>query len=133
MTDNELRQLLNETKTIAVVGLSNRPERPSYHVAAYLREQGYHIIPVNPTITEFMGERAYSTLRDVPIAVAMVDVFRRPDAVPEVVRDAIAIGAKSIWLQEGVIHEAAAAEARAAGLKVVMDKCILKEHQRIYH
>lgn len=131
MNDRELRHLLDETKTIAVVGLSDRPERPSYHVASYLREQGYHIIPVNPTITEFMGEKAYPTLRDVPVPVDMVDVFRRPDAVPEVVRDAIAIRAKTIWLQDGVVHQAAAEEARQAGLQVIMDKCILKEHQRV--
>jgi predicted CoA-binding protein len=131
MTDTELRDLLNETKTIAVVGLSDRPERPSYHVAAYLREQGHRIIPVNPMIKEFMGEKAYSSLRDIPVPVDMVDVFRRADAVPQIVQEAIAIGAKSLWLQEGVVHEAAAAAARAAGLKVVMDKCVLKEHHRL--
>jgi len=131
MTDSELRKLLDETKTIAVVGLSDRPERPSYHVAKYLREQGYQIIPVNPTVKECLGEKAYPALRDIPFPVDMVDVFRRPEAVPEVVLEAIAVGAKTIWLQEGVVHQAAAAQAQDAGLQVIMDKCVLKEHVRV--
>jgi predicted CoA-binding protein len=130
-SDDALRELLQETKTIAVVGLSDRPERPSYHVAEYLRTQGYRVIPVNPTITQWLGERSYPTLKDVPETIDMVDIFRRSDAVPEIVRDAVAVGVKSVWMQEGVIHEGAAMLAEAAGLHVVMDRCILKEHRRV--
>ncbi len=127
----DIAALLRAGKTIAVVGLSNRRDRPSYGVAAYLQNAGYRIIPVNPLEQEILGEKAYSTLEEVPEAVDIVDVFRRPEFVPEIVESAIRMGAKAIWLQEGVIHEAAGKRAREAGLTVVMDRCILKEHRRL--
>jgi predicted CoA-binding protein len=128
---DEIRDILTASKTVAVVGLSDSPDRPSYHVAAYLQGHGYRIIPVNPAVTEVLGERAYAGLCDVPVPVDLVDVFRKSEAVPPIVEDAIAIGAKAIWMQEGVVHEEAAARARAAGLTVVMDRCTLKEHARL--
>lgn len=131
MTDQELKSLLESTRTIAVVGLSEKPDRPSHHVSAYMQMHGYRIIPVNPAVTSVLGERSYPTLRDIPEPVDMVDVFRRSEAVPAIVEEAISIGAKSLWLQEGVIHEEAAAQAHDAGLQVVMDRCVLKEHQRL--
>lgn len=126
----EIDRLLATTKTIAVVGLSDKPDRASHRVAAYMQQQGYRIIPVNPAVTEVLGEKVYARLKEVPEAVDMVDVFRQPDAVPEIVADAIAINAKSVWLQEGIVHNAAAADAHAAGLAVVQNKCLLKEHMR---
>jgi len=131
MNDSELKRLLQNTRTIAVVGLSEKPDRPSHHVAAYLQSVGFRIIPVNPSVLSILGERSYPTLYDIPEPVDMVDVFRRSDAVPAIAQEAIAIGAKSLWLQEGVIHEEAAAMAKAAGLQVVMDRCILKEHEKV--
>jgi predicted CoA-binding protein len=116
---------------IAVVGLSDKPDRPSHGVAAYMQSAGYRIIPVNPAVKEVLGEKSYSSLKEIPENVDLVDVFRKPEAVPEIVEDAIAIGAKAVWMQEGVVHNAAADRARAAGLQVVMDRCILKEHRRI--
>ncbi|MGD0536965.1 MAG: CoA-binding protein [Verrucomicrobiota bacterium] len=130
-SDDQLRSLLAGIRVIAVVGLSANPERDSHHVAAYLQQHGYCIIPVNPKVAEVLGEKAYASLRDVPERVDMVDVFRQPATVPEIVADAIAIQAGAIWLQEGVVHEAAAATARAAGLPVIMDRCLLKEHRRL--
>ncbi|MBL8821304.1 MAG: CoA-binding protein [Planctomycetia bacterium] len=131
MNDSDTKQLLQNTRTIAVVGMSDKPHRASHHVAAYMKAQGYRIIPVNPTLTSVLGERCYPTLRDIPEPVDMVDVFRKSDAVPSIVDDAIAIGAKSVWMQEGVIHQDAADQASDAGLLVVMDRCILKEHERL--
>lgn len=131
MTDAAMKELLQSTRTIAVVGLSDKPDRPSHHVSAYMQAHGYRIIPVNPAITTALGQRSYPTLLDIPEPVDMVDVFRQSDAVPAIVQDAIAIGAKSLWLQEGVVHEAAAAQAADAGLAVVMDRCVLKEHARL--
>jgi predicted CoA-binding protein len=128
---DEIRAILRDSKTVAVVGISDKPDRPSYYVSEYLQQHGYRIIPVNPTLTEVLGERCYATLREVPEPVDIVDVFRRSEAVPPVVDEAIAIKAKTVWMQEGVIHEKAAAKARAAGLNVVMDRCILKEHARL--
>ena len=118
-------------KTIAVVGLSHKRWRSSYGVSEYMQSSGYRIIPVNPSETEVLGEKAYATLDDVPVPVDIVNVFRRSEFVPEVVDAAIRIGAKCVWMQEGVIHEDAAAKARAAGLEVVMDRCILKEHRKM--
>lgn len=129
--DAEILEMLRAARTIAVVGLSSKRLRPSNGVAAYLQQQGYRIIPVNPVETEVLGEKAYASLRDIPEKVDIVDVFRQPDAVPEIVADAIAIGAPYLWLQEGVVHEEAAAQARSASLKVVMDRCILTEHRRL--
>jgi uncharacterized protein len=114
---------------VAVVGLSDRPERSSYEVAAYLQAQGYRIIPVNPNLSEVLGEKAYPRLDAVPGPVDVVDIFRKPEAVPEIVDQAIAKCAKVIWMQEGIAHNAAADKARAAGLQVVMNKCLLKEHR----
>jgi predicted CoA-binding protein len=122
--------LLKKAKNIAVVGLSNSPLRPSYGVSAYMQSQGYHIIPVNPNLHEaVLGEEPYASLRDVPDGIDIVDIFRRSEFVPEVVDQAIQLGVPAIWMQEGVIHEAAAAKARQAGLFVIMDRCILKEHR----
>lgn len=126
---DRITEVLQSAKTIAVVGLSSSPLRPSYGVAAYLQSHGYRIIPVNPTIKGALGEKAYPSLRDVPEKIDIVDIFRRPDNVPPIVDDAIAIQAPVIWMQEGVVHEEAAAKARAAGIFVVMDLCILKEHR----
>ena len=123
--------LLRSAKTIAVVGLSSRRSRPSYGVSEYMQSSGYRIIPVNPNETEILGEKAYASLDEVPGPVDIVDIFRRPEGVPEIVDAAIRIGAKGIWMQEGVVHEDAAARARASGLEVVMDKCILKEHRKM--
>ncbi|HEY7425959.1 MAG TPA: CoA-binding protein [Gemmataceae bacterium] len=130
-TSEEIRALLQSVRTIAVVGLSDKPERDSYHVAVYLQKHGYRIIPVNPAVSEVLGEKAYASLRDVPDKIDMVDIFRRPDAVPAIVEDAIAVGARTVWMQEGIVHNAAADMARAAGLHVVMNKCMLKEHARL--
>lgn len=125
-----ITELLRAAKTIAVVGLTDSPVRPSYGVSGYMQSQGYRIIPVNPLITESLGERAYSTLLEVPEKIDIVNIFRRPDAVPEVVDQAIELNVPAIWMQEGVIHEEAAQKARDAGIFVVMDLCILKEHRR---
>src|SRR5439155_18045932 len=125
-----IADLLRHAKTIAVVGLSDSPLRPSHGVSAYMQSQGYRIIPVNPTIKGALGEKAVASLLEIKEKIDIVDVFRRSEAVPEVVDEAIKAGASAIWMQEGVIHEAAAAKARQAGIFVVMDKCILKEHRR---
>jgi predicted CoA-binding protein len=125
-----INRILQECRTIAVVGLSSNPGRASYGVAGYMRRQGYTVIPVNPNEAEVFGEKSYATLADVPVAVDLVDVFRRSEAAGEAVDEAIRVGAKAVWLQEGVIDRAAAERARAAGLLVVMDRCWLKEHAR---
>lgn len=125
-----IAEILRTAQTIAVVGLSAKPSRPSHGVAAYLQRQGYRIIPVNPTEQEVLGERSYPSLRDVPVPVDIVDVFRRAEAVPEVARDAVAIGAKVLWLQLGIISPEAAAIAEAGGLTVIMDRCTAIEHRR---
>jgi predicted CoA-binding protein len=122
-----IADLLQSARTIAVVGLTNSPARPSYGVASYMQSQGYRIIPVNPNISESLGVMAYSTLLDVPEKIDIVNIFRRPEAVPEIVDQAIQLNVPAIWMQEGVIHETAADKARQAGIFVVMDKCILKE------
>jgi predicted CoA-binding protein len=128
---SSIPELLRNTRTIAVVGLSSSPMRPSNGVSAYMQRAGYRIIPVNPNETEVLGEKSYARLEDIPEKIDMVNVFRRSEYVPQVVESAIRIGAKSVWLQEGVIHERAAQRASAAGLDVVMDKCILKEHRKM--
>jgi predicted CoA-binding protein len=129
-SDETVRSILAESRTIAVVGMSARPERDSHRVAAYLQEEGYRIIPVNPNLEEVLGEKAYPSLEAIPDEVDVVDIFRKPEAVPEIVDAAIRIGAKAIWMQEGIVHNAAAEKGKAAGLRVVMDRCMLKEHQR---
>ncbi len=123
--------MIRNGKTIAVVGLSSRRSRPSYGVSEYMQAQGYRIIPVNPNESEILGEKSYATLEEIPDRVDIVDIFRRSDAVAEVVDSAIKIGAKGIWMQEGVVDEVSAAKARAAGMEVVMDHCILKEHMKM--
>jgi uncharacterized protein len=124
-----IRDLLAQAKTIAVVGLSDSPLRPSHGVSAYMQAQGYKIIPVNPAIEEALGERSYRSLADVPEKIDLVNIFRRPEFVDEVVDQAIKLKIPAVWMQEEVINEAAAAKARKAGLFVVMDRCILKEHR----
>ena len=127
---DEIGELLKRTKTIAVVGLSDSPLRPSYGVSAYMQSHGYKIIPVNPSIKGSLGEKAVASLAEVEEKIDMVDVFRRPEYVPELVDEAIRLKVPAIWLQEDVIHEEAAEKARKAGIFVVMDKCVLKEHRR---
>jgi predicted CoA-binding protein len=124
-------ELLETCHTIAVVGLSHRRFRPSHGVAEYMQRAGYRIIPVNPFETSVLGEKSYPSLDAVPERIDIVNIFRRSEFVPEIVEAAIKIGAKAVWMQEGVVHEAAAERARAAGLTVVMDRCILKEHRRL--
>jgi uncharacterized protein len=124
-----ITDLLQQAKTIAVVGLSDSPLRVSHGVSAYMQTQGYRIVPVNPHIEESLGEKAYPTLRDVPEKIDIVNIFRRPEFVEEVVDQAIELKVPMIWMQETVIHERAAAKARQAGIFVVMDQCILKEHR----
>ena len=119
------------SRVVAMVGLSTKPDRPSYKVASYLKEQGYKIIPVNLTEKEILGELCYPDLASVPELVDVVDVFRRSEEVLPIVEEAIRIGAKAVWMQEGVINEEAAARAREAGLRVVMDKCMRKEHRKL--
>ena len=130
-TVEDLREILVATRTIAVVGLSDKTHRPSHEVAAYLQAEGYRIIPVNPAITQVLGQKAYPSLRDVTEPIDVVDVFRRPEFVPEIVEDAIAVGAKVVWMQLGIVQEQAAARARAAGLTVVMNTCMATTHDRL--
>lgn len=128
----EIDRILIESRTVAVVGLSNNPERDSYLVASYLKAAGYRIVPVNPAVAEVLGERAYPDLASIPesIVIDVVDVFRKPEFVPEIADQAIARGAKTLWLQRGIVHNAAADKARKAGLTVVMDRCMKVEHER---
>lgn len=127
--DATAAEILRRFRRVAVVGLSDNPARPSYEVASYLRGVGYDIVPVNPTIARWRDLPAYPDLRAVPGAVEVVDVFRRSELVEPVIDEAIAIGARAIWMQDGVIHHAGAARARAAGLLVVMDRCMLRDHR----
>jgi predicted CoA-binding protein len=129
---DEIDRILAESRTVAVVGMSPRPERPSHYVAKYLMEQGYDIVPVNPQVDEVLGLKSYPDLTSIPRQVDLVDIFRRSNQVPPIVDEAIDIGAKFIWMQDGVIHDGVAAKARAAGLPVVMDNCTLREHSRRY-
>ena len=124
-------EILNSSQVVAVVGLSPNPDRPSHRVTRYLKEQGYRIIPVNPGAREILGEVCYSDLSSIPEPVDVVDIFRRSEEVLSIVEEAVKIGAKAVWMQEGVINEEAATLARGAGLTVVMDRCMLKEHQRL--
>ena len=127
---DQITDLLKTAKTIAVVGLSSSPLRPSYGVAAYMQSQGYRIIPVNPTIQGALGEKAYASLADVPEKIDIVNIFRRPENVPPIVEEAIGLKIRAVWMQETVVNEAAAQKARDAGITVVMDRCILKEHRK---
>jgi len=124
-----IADLLKRSRTIAVVGLSNSPMRPSHGVSAYMQTQGYRIIPVNPTIHGSLGERSYASLLEVPEKIDIVNIFRRPEYVEEIVDQAIRLKIPAIWMQESVIHERAAEKARRAGVFVIMDRCILKEHK----
>ncbi len=126
---DEIKQLLERSKTIAVVGLSSSPLRPSYGVSAYMQTHGYRIIPVNPQINGALGEKAYPSLRDVPGKIDIANIFRRPEFVDEIVDQAIELKIPAVWMQEDVVNERAAKKAREAGIFVVMDRCILKEHQ----
>jgi predicted CoA-binding protein len=125
------KEILSFSRVVAVVGLSAKPDRPSYKVASYLKEQGYKIIPVNPAEKQILGELCYPDLASVPELVDVVDVFRRSEEVLPIVEEAIRIGAKAVWMQEGVINKEAAARAREAGLLVVMDKCMRKEYLKL--
>lgn len=127
----QAREILQSAHTIAVVGVSSKRFRPSYGVTEYMQRVGYRIIPVNPQETEVLGEKSYPDLDSVPEPVDIVDIFRRSEFVPEIVEAAIRKGVKLIWMQEGVVHEQAARRAEAAGIAVVMDHCILKEHRRL--
>ncbi|TDN53674.1 CoA-binding protein [Azoarcus indigens] len=127
-----LRRVLQQTRSIAVVGLSANWHRPSFFAAKYMQDRGYTIIPVNPAYTEVLGQKCYPSLRELPMKVDMVDVFRKPEEVPAIADDAIAIGARTLWLQLGVIAPEAAARAEAAGLEVVMDRCVKIEYARLF-
>jgi predicted CoA-binding protein len=133
MNDDQIRELLAHAQTIAVVGLSSDMMRPSYGVSRYMQAMGYRIIPVNPNCTEVLGEKSYPSLRDIPsdTRIDLVNVFRRPSAVPEVIEDVIAIAAPAVWLQLGVTHTPAEERARATGVLVVVDQCIKVEHARL--
>jgi predicted CoA-binding protein len=134
LADNEIRQVLQNAVTVAIVGMSDRPERDSHAVARFLQRNGYRIVPVNPNLHgTVLGEQPYASLRDVPFHVDIVDIFRRSEFVPDVVEDALAINADVVWMPLGVIHQRAAMRAQAAGLGVVMDRCIAIEHRRLMH
>ncbi len=124
-------EMILNYKNIAVVGISDNPERPSYDVASFLEKHGYNIIPINPSLAEWKGRKSYPDLKSIPEKVDVVDIFRRPEAVPPIVDEAIAIKAKAVWMQLGIVNEEAAAKARAAGLEVVMDKCMKIEYNRL--
>jgi len=126
-----IRKVLRDSKTIAVVGLSPKPHRPSHQVASYLMEAGYTIIPVNPGQDAILGQTCYPNLRAIPTPVDMVDIFRKPETILPIVEDAIAIDARFIWMQEGIVHEEAAAKAKAAGLLVIMDRCTKIDHMNL--
>lgn len=126
-----IKALLGRVKTIAVVGLSPKPDRPSYGVAKALQRFGYRVVPVHPVASEVLGETCYPNLQAIPFPVDLVDVFRAPEFVPEVVADTRAINAPALWLQDGVVHEAAALEAQAAGLTVIMDRCIFRDYMQL--
>jgi hypothetical protein len=128
--EDPIQNILERGKVLAVVGLSSKPHRPSYGVARYMQLAGYHIIPVNPNEEKVLGEKSYARLEDVPVQVDVVNIFRRSEFVPAIVESAIAVGAWAVWMQESVINEQAAERAREAGLQVVIDRCLLKEHAK---
>lgn len=129
--DQMMKEILRSAKTVATVGLSSNPEKDSYSVAQYLKTQGYRVIPVNPTATEILGETSYPDLESVPEKIDVVQVFRKPEDVPPVAESAVKVGAKAVWMQEGIVNEEAAQKARAAGLQVVMDACMRETHKRL--
>ena len=122
---------MHNYRVVAVVGLSDKPDRPSYRVAQYLQEHGYRIVPVNPVRREILGEKCYASLKDIPFPVEIVDIFRVVDAIPAIVADAIAVGAKVVWMQQGLEESHSARQAKQAGLQVVMDHCIAIDHSRL--
>lgn len=130
-TDDEILEILTGAKTVAVVGFSSKPERPSHRVAKFLKDAGYRIYPINPNIEEALGEKVYASLEEVPAGIDIVDIFRASDKVLPVVEAAIRVGARVVWMQEGVVNEEAARKAREAGLKVVMDRCTMQEYRRL--
>jgi predicted CoA-binding protein len=132
LDDEKIREILQKSRTVAVVGLSPNPERDSHEVARYLQEAGYKIIPINPKADEILGEKAYPDLASVPEKIDVVDIFRKPEHVPPIVDEAINAGARAVWMQLGVINEEAAKKAAEAGLDVVMDRCMLREHKRLF-
>jgi uncharacterized protein len=134
MKDEEMKDLMSRFKTVAVVGISPQPDRPSHVVASYLQSKGYRIIPVRPDGDRILGEKVYPRLSDIPIDVdvEIVDIFRKSEDVPPIVEEAIRKGAKVIWMQEGITNQDAEAAAKKSGLKVVMDRCMKKEHQRLF-
>ena len=129
--DSEIKQILESSKTIAVVGLSDKPERDSYRVAQYLKEHGYTIIPVNPSKSEILGETSYPDLASIPVPMDIVDIFRKVDAIPGIVDEAIKIKAKVVWMQLGLAHNESAGKAMDAGLTAVQSKCLKIEHQKL--
>lgn len=129
--NDEIAKLLRQSKRIAVVGLSDKPDRDSYHVAEYMMHYGYEIIPVNPSVDEILGQKSYKSLSEVPGHIDIVNIFRKPEAVPPIVKEAMALGAGAIWMQLGIASNDAAREAETAGLKVVQSKCIKIEHARL--
>jgi len=134
MKDEELKDTLHNVKTIAVIGISPKENRPSYIVASYLKSKGYRVIPVRPDGEEILGEKVYHSLSEIPkeISVDVLDIFRKSEEVPPIVEEAIQRGIKVVWMQEGVIHKEAGEKAEKAGSKVIMDRCIKKEHQRLF-
>ena len=133
MNDEEIKNILRDAKTVAVVGISPKEDRPSYRVAAYLKSRGYRMIPVRPNGEEILGEKVYHNLLEIPkeIRIDVVDIFRKSEDTPPVVEEAIRRGAAVIWMQEGILHQEAGEKAEKAGLKVVMDRCMMKEHRRL--
>ena len=129
-SEAEITEILHNYRVVAVVGLSNDPNRPSYRVAQYLQEHGYRIVPVNPGCQEILGEKCYAGLRDIPFPVEIVDIFRKVEAIPTIVDDAIAVGAKVVWMQQGLEEPDSARKAKQAGLQVVMDRCLKIEHSQ---
>ena len=134
MKDEDLKDILTGCKTVAIVGISSREDRPSYIVASYLQSKGFRIIPVRPDGGTILGEKVYRNLMEIPneIEVDIIDIFRRSEDVPPIVDEAIQRGAKVVWMQEGVVHKEAGTKAEKAGLKVLMDRCMKKEHQRLF-
>jgi predicted CoA-binding protein len=132
LNDDKIREILENCRTVAVVGLSPNPERDSHEVAKYLQEVGYRIIPVNPKAGRILGEKSYPDLSSIPGMVDVVDIFRSSENVPPIVDEAIKVGAKTVWMQLGVVNEPAAKKAAEAGLNVVMDRCMLREHKRLF-
>ncbi len=132
MSDSEIKTILEQYRTVVSIGLSSNPDRPSYGVCGYLQRHGYRVIPVNPNETEVLGERAYPDLASVPDPIGLVQIFRRPEAVPPIVDAAIRRGAKVIWMQDGAGNPEAAKKAEAAGLTVIVDDCMMREHRRLF-